>query len=111
MIVTLLAPVSVASAPSAPWIVRKFAVLLCAPSTVMFAALRVGAARVVKFQVATVEAFESPLNATVFNVPVIARIKGVNEDRAREILQGIGHPADSMEEAAELAVRAKAGGP
>jgi len=45
------------------------------------------------------------------NVPVIARIKGVNEDRAREILQGIGHPADSMEEAAELAVRAKAGGP
>src|SRR6266571_1882747 len=45
------------------------------------------------------------------HIPVVARIKGVNEDRAKEILQGIGHPADSMEEAAELAVRAKAGGP
>ena len=43
-------------------------------------------------------------------VPVVARIKGVNEDRAREILRGIGHPADTMEEAAELAVKVKAGG-
>ena len=44
-------------------------------------------------------------------VPVVARIKGVNEDRAREILAGVGmHTADTMEEAAELAVRVKAGG-
>ncbi len=43
-------------------------------------------------------------------VPVVARIKGVNEDRAREILKGIGHPADTMEEAAELAVKVKTGG-
>ncbi|HEY4705311.1 MAG TPA: ADP-forming succinate--CoA ligase subunit beta, partial [Thermoplasmata archaeon] len=43
-------------------------------------------------------------------VPIVARIKGVNEDRAREILRGIGHPADTMEEAAELAVKVKAGG-
>src|SRR5881296_1295014 len=44
------------------------------------------------------------------NVPVVARIKGVNEDRAREILRGIGHPADTMEEAAELAVKVRTGG-
>ena len=43
-------------------------------------------------------------------VPVVARIKGVNEDRAREILKGIGHSADTMEEAAELAVKVRAGG-
>jgi succinyl-CoA synthetase beta subunit len=45
-------------------------------------------------------------------VPVIARIKGVNEDAAKEILRGIGtHPAETIEEAAELAVRVRAGGP
>src|SRR2546422_629580 len=44
------------------------------------------------------------------NVPVVARIKGVNEDRAREILRGIGHPADTVEEAAEIAVKASTGG-
>ena len=44
------------------------------------------------------------------NVPVVARIKGVNEDRAREILKGIGHSADTMEEAAELAVKVRSGG-
>ena len=44
------------------------------------------------------------------NVPVVARIKGVNEDRAREILKGIGYSADTMEEAAELAVKVRAGG-
>jgi succinyl-CoA synthetase beta subunit len=44
------------------------------------------------------------------NVPVVARIKGVNEDRAREILKGIGHSADTMEEATELAVKVRAGG-
>ena len=44
------------------------------------------------------------------NVPVVARIKGVNEERAREILKGIGYSADTMEEAAELAVKVRAGG-
>ncbi len=44
------------------------------------------------------------------SVPVVARIKGVNEERAREILQGIGHPADTIEDAAELAVKVRAGG-
>ena len=44
-------------------------------------------------------------------VPVVARIKGVNEDRARAILNEIGmHAADTIEEAAELAVRVGAGG-
>jgi len=44
------------------------------------------------------------------NVPVVARIKGVNEGRAREILAGIGHPADTVEEAAEIAAKASTGG-
>jgi len=44
------------------------------------------------------------------SVPVVARIKGVNEDRAREILRGIGHPADTLEDAAELTVKVRAGG-
>jgi len=50
------------------------------------------------------------LEAMHVNVPVVARIKGVNEDRAREILTGIGYSADTMEEAAELAVKVRAGG-
>ena len=50
------------------------------------------------------------LEAMRVNVPVIARIKGVNEDRAREILQGIGYPAETIGEAAELAVKLRAGG-
>ena len=57
--------------PSAPCTVRKLAVLLWPPSTVTLAALRVGAARVVNFQVATVLRLESPLNATPVKVPVI----------------------------------------
>lgn len=44
-------------------------------------------------------------------VPVVARIKGVNEDRAREILREIGmHSAETIEEAAELAVKVRSGG-
>jgi succinyl-CoA synthetase beta subunit len=44
------------------------------------------------------------------DVPVVARIKGVNEDTAKEILRGMGmYPAETMEEAAELAVRVKKG--
>ena len=50
------------------------------------------------------------LEAMHVSVPVVARIKGVNEDRAREILQGIGYPAETIEEAAELAVKLRAGG-
>ena len=39
-------------------------------------------------------------------VPVVARIKGVNEGEAKRILRDAGmHPADSLEEAAELAVK------
>src|SRR5436853_3730 len=45
-------------------------------------------------------------------VPVVARIKGVNEAVAKEILRSVGtHPAETIEEAAELAVRVKLGGP
>ena len=45
------------------------------------------------------------------DVPVVARIKGVNEDQAKEILRGVGmYPAETMEEAAELAVKVKKGG-
>jgi succinyl-CoA synthetase beta subunit len=45
------------------------------------------------------------------DVPVVARIKGVNEDRARQILRDVGmYPAETMEEAAELAVKVKMGG-
>jgi succinyl-CoA synthetase beta subunit len=44
-------------------------------------------------------------------VPVVARIKGVNEDRAKQILRDVGmFPAETMEEAAELAVKVKLGG-
>ena len=50
------------------------------------------------------------LEGMSIRVPVVARIKGVNEDRAKEILKGIGHSADTMEEAAELAVKVRAGG-
>ncbi|HEV8595745.1 MAG TPA: ADP-forming succinate--CoA ligase subunit beta [Thermoplasmata archaeon] len=40
------------------------------------------------------------------HVPVVARIKGVNEVRAKEILAGAGmHSVESMEEGAELAVK------
>ncbi len=45
------------------------------------------------------------------HIPVVARIKGVNEDRAKEILRSIGmYAAETMEEAAELAVKVKSGG-
>lgn len=45
------------------------------------------------------------------DIPVVARIKGVNEDRARAILQEIGiHSADTMEDAAGIAVRVRSGG-
>ena len=45
-------------------------------------------------------------------VPVVARIKGVNESAAKEILRSVGtHAAETIEEAAELAVRVKSGGP
>ena len=44
-------------------------------------------------------------------VPVVARIKGVNEDRAKEILRDIGmYPVETIEEGAELAVNVRAGG-
>jgi len=45
------------------------------------------------------------------NIPVVARIKGVNEAQAKEILQSIGmYDAETIEEAAELAVKLRAGG-
>jgi len=48
------------------------------------------------------------LHATI---PVVARIKGVNEGAAKEILRSIGtHAAETIEEAAELAVKVKTGG-
>jgi succinyl-CoA synthetase beta subunit len=44
-------------------------------------------------------------------IPVVARIKGVNEDQAKEILRSVGmHAAETIEEAAELAVKVKTGG-
>jgi len=45
------------------------------------------------------------------HVPVVARIKGVNEAAANDILRSIGmHAAETIEEAAELAVKIRAGG-
>ena len=45
-------------------------------------------------------------------IPVVARIKGVNEAQAKEILGSIGtYAAETLEEAAELAVKVKMGGP
>ena len=45
------------------------------------------------------------------NVPIVARIKGVNEAQAKEILRSIGVPAaETLEEAADLAVRMRSGG-
>jgi succinyl-CoA synthetase beta subunit len=44
-------------------------------------------------------------------IPVVARIKGVNEAQAKEILRSVGmHAAETIEEAAELAVKVKPGG-
>lgn len=44
-------------------------------------------------------------------IPVVARIKGVNEAAAKEILRSIGmYPAETLEEAAELAVKVRSGG-
>lgn len=44
-------------------------------------------------------------------LPVVARIKGVNEAQAKEILRSIGmYAAETIEEAAELAVKVQAGG-
>jgi len=44
-------------------------------------------------------------------MPVVARIKGVNEDRAKEILRASGlRSAETIEEAAELAVNVREGG-
>ena len=71
--VTLFAPGNaVASAPKAPSTVRKFAALLCEPSTLTLVAFKTGAARVVKLQVAIVLELDSPLNATVFSAPLMA---------------------------------------
>jgi len=51
------------------------------------------------------------LEAMRASVPVVARIKGVNEDKAREILSGVGmYSADTLEEAAALAVKVRVGG-
>src|SRR5439155_394609 len=45
-------------------------------------------------------------------IPVVARIKGVNEAAAKEILRSIGsQAAETIEEAAELAVKLTSGGP
>jgi len=45
-------------------------------------------------------------------IPVVARIKGVNEAAAKEILRSVGsQAAETIEEAAELAVKLKSGGP
>ena len=44
-------------------------------------------------------------------IPVVARIKGVNEAQAKEILRSIGmYSAETIEEAADLAVKVKSGG-
>jgi len=41
-------------------------------------------------------------------VPVVARIKGVNEDRAKQILRDLGmYPVETIEEGAELAVKVR----
>jgi succinyl-CoA synthetase beta subunit len=51
------------------------------------------------------------LEAAGSQVPVVARIKGVNEDRAHDILMGIGaHAADTIEDATDLAVKVRSGG-
>ncbi len=51
------------------------------------------------------------LETMALDVPVVARIKGVNEEQAKEILREVGmHPAESIEEAAELAVKVRSGG-
>jgi succinyl-CoA synthetase beta subunit len=52
------------------------------------------------------------IDATNARVPVVARIKGVNEAAAKDILRSIGlHTAETIKEAAELAVKVGAGGP
>ena len=53
---------------------------------------------------------EQALQAFASKVPVVARIKGVNEERARELLADAGmHSAETIEEGAELAVKLRGG--
>ena len=85
---------------------QAFEVLLKAKPSVILLNIFGGITKADTVAVGVKEALE----AMHVNVPVVARIKGVGEDRAREILRGIGHPADSIEEAAELAVKLRLGG-
>ena len=49
---------------------------------------------------------QAAMEAEPTKVPVVAHIKGVNEAEAKQILRDAGmHPAETMEEAAELAVK------
>jgi succinyl-CoA synthetase beta subunit len=51
------------------------------------------------------------LEAMHTNIPVVARIKGVNEAQAKDVLRSIGmYATETIEEAAELAVKLKSGG-
>jgi len=53
---------------------------------------------------------EQALQAYGSGVPVVARIKGVNEARAKEILADAGmHSVETMEEGAEMAVKLRGG--
>ena len=59
----------------------------------------------------SIDTVKKALEVMHADIPVVARIKGVNEDAAKQILRDIGmHPAETMEEAAELAVQVKKGG-
>jgi succinyl-CoA synthetase beta subunit len=53
---------------------------------------------------------KAAMEGETVQVPVVARIKGLNEEEAKRILRDAGmHPAESMEEAAELAVSLRGG--
>jgi len=50
------------------------------------------------------------LEAMQVRTPVVARIKGVNEDLAKQILRDLGmYPVETIEEGAEFAVKVRAG--
>lgn len=80
---------------------EAFEILLKADPSVIFLNIFGGITKADTVALGVKEAFEGH----AVKVPVVARIKGVNEDRAKAILADAGmHSAESIEEGAELAV-------
>ncbi|MBI4416824.1 MAG: ADP-forming succinate--CoA ligase subunit beta [Euryarchaeota archaeon] len=81
---------------------RAFEILLKANPSAIFLNIFGGITKADTVALGVTEAIE----AMGADVPVVARIKGVNEDKAKQILAGAGmHSVGTIEEGAELAVK------